>query len=40
MKGTWATIDVDLAEVQKVRSMIPVGIQKRDDVYGVVGEQA
>ncbi|KAJ6553525.1 carbon-nitrogen hydrolase [Mycena vulgaris] len=29
--------DVDLAKVQSVREQIPLDIQKRDDIYGVVG---
>lgn len=37
MKGSWAVVEVDVNEVKRVRGMIPVATQKRDDVYGVVG---
>ncbi|KAJ7660567.1 carbon-nitrogen hydrolase, partial [Mycena rosella] len=32
--------DVDLARVQSVREQIPLAIQKRDNIYGVVGADA
>lgn len=38
MKPSWAVVDVDPAEVDRVRGMIPVATQKRADVYGVVGK--
>ena len=41
MKGAWAVVEFDLEEeVDGARKQIPLAIQKRDDVYGVVGEKA
>lgn len=37
MKPTWATVDIDLAEVTSFREQIPLEFQKREDVYGIVG---
>lgn len=37
MKPMWAIVDVDPAETERVRGMIPVATQKREDVYGIVG---
>jgi hypothetical protein len=39
MRPSWAVVDVDPEEIDRVRGMIPVATQKRDDVYGVVGER-
>lgn len=41
MKGAWAVVEIDLeGEVDGARKQIPLAIQKREDVYGVVGETA
>lgn len=40
MKAAWVTVEVDLEEVVRTRNQIPLGVQKREDVYGVVGEKA
>jgi len=43
MKGAWVTVEVDLegeGGVAGTRKQIPLDIQKREDVYGVVGEKA
>ncbi|KAJ6577654.1 putative nitrilase-like protein [Mycena capillaripes] len=37
MPAQFILADVDLARVQSVREQIPLEIQKREDVYGVVG---
>lgn len=44
MKGSWKTVEVELegkgdGSVAGTRKQIPLAIQKRDDIYGVVGEK-
>lgn len=40
MSAAWKVVEIDLEEVTGTRKQIPLAVQKREDVYGVVGEGA
>ncbi len=40
MPSEFLLVDLDMKEVDSTREQIPLSIQKRADVYGVVGEKA